>query len=136
MNKALLSTGLSEQVIQNIQSVFSNNDKVQLVILYGSRAKGNFHQGSDIDLTIMGDHLDFSDVLRIDNQLDDLLLPYKIDLSLYQSIKNTDLIDHIQRVGKILYPILPQNKNAMNYHSIKENKPLLELLTNYRENLP
>lgn len=111
MKNILVSTGLSEQAIKKIRTVFSNHAKIMHVILYGSRAKGNFYQGSDIDLTIIGDNIDFSELLKIENQLDDLLLPYKIDLSLFQNIKNTDLIDHIQRVGIVLYQNIPQDIN-------------------------
>ncbi len=42
-------------------------------------------------------------LLKIENELDDLLLPYKIDLSIYNQIENTDLIAHIQRAGIVFY---------------------------------
>jgi len=51
--------------------------------------------------------LDYSSLMKLENQLDDLLLPYKIDLSLYRNISNPDLTDHIQRVGKVFYEKTP-----------------------------
>lgn len=72
-------------------------------MLYGSRAKGTHRNGSDIDLTLLGDRLTYSLLSRIETEIDDLLLPYTLDLSLYSSIDNADLIDHIQRVGKLFY---------------------------------
>ena len=64
---------------------------------------GNFKPYSDIDLTMIGTNLDLTIQQKIETQLDDLLLPYKIDLSIFQQIKNQDLIDHITRVGKKFY---------------------------------
>ena len=71
---------------------------VEQVILYGSRAKGNYKEGSDIDLTLKG-NLTFDDLVKMSVTLDDLNLPWKMDLSLYSQIENKDLLDHIDRVG-------------------------------------
>ena len=94
--------GLKEKHIEALHGCFSLFETIERVIIYGSRAKGNFKPGSDIDLTIVGD-LPYSQLLKLENQLDDLLLPYKIDLSLLHQISNRDLIEHIERVGKVLY---------------------------------
>ena len=103
MGKKLESTGLTMHTIEAIQSVFKKYPHVTKAILYGSRAKGNYRRASDIDLTLMGDELTDSDLAKIDNDLDDLLLPYGIDLSLYTQLRNPDLIDHINRVGVEFY---------------------------------
>ena len=95
--------GLKDIHINSIQSVFKNYSSVVKVILYGSRAKGNYKNGSDIDLTLVGNALDLSTLLKIENELDDLLLPHKIDLSIFHKIENPDLIDHINRIGVIFY---------------------------------
>ncbi len=91
--------GLEISTIEKINSIFLKHPKVNKVILYGSRAKGNYHQGSDIDLTLIGSTLTTSDLLRMKNDLDDSMLPYKVDLSLFHHIDNPGLIDHIERVG-------------------------------------
>ncbi len=103
MSNSLELSGLSSETISKIQQVFARYSNIDLVRLYGSRAKGNFRQGSDIDLVIMGDGLNFSQLLRIEVELDDLLLPYKIDVSLFRQLENKDLVDHIQRVGIDFY---------------------------------
>ncbi|WP_293013047.1 nucleotidyltransferase domain-containing protein [Mongoliibacter sp.] len=72
-------------------------------MLYGSRAKGNYRPGSDIDLTLLGESLDLTELQKIEIELDDLMLPYKIDLSIHHKIQNSDFLEHIQRVGKIFY---------------------------------
>jgi uncharacterized protein len=95
--------GLSEVAIQKICNVLSKFTAVETAILYGSRAKGNFRAGSDIDLTLKGDQIDFRTFCSIANQLDDLLLPQTADLSVYSDIQNQDLLDHISRVGVVFY---------------------------------
>lgn len=69
------------------------------VKVFGSRAKGNFRSGSDLDLCIDAPGLHFARRLALENQLDDLLLPWKIDIVLLDKIDNPALRDHIDRVG-------------------------------------
>jgi predicted nucleotidyltransferase len=95
--------GLKNTHIKSINSVFENYDCVIKAILYGSRAKGNYRNGSDIDLTLIGADIDLSTLMKIENELDDLLLPHKIDLSILHKIENPDLKDHINRVGEVFY---------------------------------
>ena len=72
--------GLKEPVIGRIQAVFASFAEVDEAILYGSRAKGNYKNGSDIDLTFKGKELNQDIIGKIDTELDDLLLPYMFDL--------------------------------------------------------
>lgn len=94
--------GLKESTISRVNSVFAKVPEIEKVLLYGSRAKGNYRNSSDIDLTIEG-AVNHSQLLKIENELDDLLLPYTIDISLFHQIGNPDLIDHIHRVGLVFY---------------------------------
>ncbi|MEH6567025.1 MAG: nucleotidyltransferase domain-containing protein [Halopseudomonas sp.] len=73
------------------------------VCALGSRAKGTFRAGSDIDLTLKGSALTLEDLLAIENQIDDLLLPWSVDLSLFEHIDNDSLREHIQRMGVVFY---------------------------------
>ena len=104
-NEALAGRcGLSLATINTLQGVFAKHSEVEQALLYGSRAKGNFRKGSDIDLTLIGEKLDYRHLTRIENDIDDLLLPYTVDLSLFKQIDNPDLLDHVRRVGLIFYP--------------------------------
>ena len=95
--------GLTQVQKQKIQTVFSKYPQIEKAILYGSRAKGNYRKGSDIDLTIVGATLNLSLQFKVETDLTDLLLPYKIDLSIYHTIENQDLINHIDRGGIVFY---------------------------------
>ena len=95
--------GLSDKTIEQIHAVLSKFPEVDKAVLYGSRAKGNFKRGSDIDLTLYGTGLSLTILYKIENELDDALLPYKIDLSIFEQIADPDVVDHIQRVGDVFY---------------------------------
>ncbi len=95
--------GLSLQTIEKLQNVFSKHPQVTKVVLYGSRAVGNFRNGSDIDLTMFGDDLDLKILYKIEDEIDDLLLPYKIDISIFSHISNDDLVEQINKVGVIFF---------------------------------
>ncbi len=95
--------GLKDSDIQAICSVFRQHDSIEKALIYGSRAKGNYRNGSDIDIVLMGENLDLTTLMKVEDQLDDLMLPYKIDLSLFHQIENQDLIEHINRVGSCFY---------------------------------
>ncbi|MCF6159411.1 MAG: nucleotidyltransferase domain-containing protein [wastewater metagenome] len=99
-----LRFGLKKATIQKICAVLAKYPQVERAILYGSRAKGNYKTGSDIDLTLLGGtDLTLNVVHKILNNLDELLLPYTIDLSIFNNINDSDLIEHIQRVGVTFY---------------------------------
>lgn len=95
--------GLAAATVASIHQVLARHSEVESAILYGSRAKGNFKAGSDIDLTLLGDKLNSIVLGRIDEELDDLLLPYEFDLSIFNRITHADLLDHIRRVGVPFY---------------------------------
>ena len=95
--------GLADNTIASMHRVFDCYPQVEKVIIYGSRAKGNFRPGSDIDLTLIGEKLDGSVLSHIVVDLDDLNMPYMLDVSLYEQIGSKDLLDHIARAGKVFY---------------------------------
>ncbi len=92
--------GLSNEDIDKIKVVFAKFPEIERVVIYGSRAKGNYKPSSDIDLTLVGEKLTLSLLQSLENDIDDLLLPYKFDISIFHQISNPDLIAHIERVGK------------------------------------
>jgi len=95
--------GLSSLTLNKLDSVFKDHASIEAVVIYGSRAKGCYKRGFDIDLTIKGALLSFSELMQVEDKIDDLYLPYQVDLSQYETLENTDLLDHIDRVGVIIY---------------------------------
>ena len=95
--------GIPEDKLEKLLGLIALEPRVQRVTLYGSRAKGSFRAGSDIDLCLDAPQLDYPGLLRLETELDDLLLPWKIDLAVRHRIDNLDLVSHIGRMGKTLY---------------------------------
>ena len=96
--------GISTEDHDKVCSVFSNFKSITRVVVYGSRAKGTYKPGSDIDLCITEGFVDFHQMNQLKNQLDDLNLPYTIDLSNFEELTNSELKSHIERVGLVFYP--------------------------------
>jgi len=94
--------GLTENTIKSIHSVFEKHEVVKVVLIFGSRAKGNYENGSDIDLAVENE-ISAEELTKILNELEDLDLLYGIDVVPYQEIKNTPLGQHIDRVKKVFY---------------------------------
>ena len=105
--------GLSLNNIAKINSVFDQYPDINEVLLFGSRAKGNYRDNSDIDLVIKGKDINLTILQEIENKLEALYIPNTIDLIVYDNIHNADLLNHIDRMGKPFYekgkslPLIP-----------------------------
>ena len=95
--------GLSERDVQTILDIFSGYPAVKLVHIFGSRAKGTWKTGSDIDLAIMNKGVDDKTLSKLRTDFEESSLPYKIDLVNYPDLRRQEFKDHIDRVGKIFY---------------------------------
>jgi type I restriction enzyme, S subunit len=95
--------GLTDKVVEKIKDVFEENSNIDKAIIFGSRAKGNYKPGSDIDIALKGQYLTFDDILKLHAKLDDLNMAYEIDLLNYDTIKEPALKEHIDRAGIVFY---------------------------------
>lgn len=91
-------TGISSTVIEEIRRL-AREHRIRQVILFGSRARGNYRRSSDIDLAVSGgDFLRFS--LEVEEETS---TPLKYDvINLNQRISR-ELQESIQREGIVLY---------------------------------
>jgi predicted nucleotidyltransferase len=96
-------TGLSDATLATVQAILASCPAVETAIVYGSRAKGNFSTGSDIDLTLVGAALTQEMLSHLVGQFEESNLPYQVDLSIFRDIDNPSLREHIERLGKVLY---------------------------------
>ena len=95
----MMKFGLPDHAINKLKQVFEEDTRISNVWLYGSRAVGNQKPSSDIDLCIEGLSLELKDLYFLENKIDHLNLPWKVDLSLKHQIDNPALLSHIQNVG-------------------------------------
>jgi predicted nucleotidyltransferase len=94
--------GIYPKSYQEILSILEECTSIDEVVVYGSRVKGNYREGSDIDITLKG-NISKEDVNKLWQKLDDSYIPYKFDISIYEQLNSESLKDHINRVGKIFY---------------------------------
>jgi len=96
--------GLAATVVEQLRAELARTSHLERALVFGSRAKGNYRPGSDIDLALFGADLTVSDLLSLEGRIDDLLLPYQIDLCPVNTLENPALLEHIHRVGQSIYP--------------------------------
>jgi predicted nucleotidyltransferase len=106
--------GLPVSAVEKITTVLARFPEVDRVVLFGSRAKGTHKPGSDIDLALVGEHLDWRTIGRIYDALDDLLLPFRFSLVVYGAATDPDVAGHIVRVGISLFE--RETTRAHEYH--------------------
>ena len=109
-------SGLDAEVLSQLQALFSCYPEIRKVILFGSRAKGTARKNSDIDLAVDG----IENPLAIESlsmEMDELPLPYRFDLQAMSTIKNQSLLEHIERVGIVIYrgpePMMHPNETSL-----------------------
>lgn len=98
-----MSFGLKDSELCLLQELFAANERISKVILYGSRAKGNYKPFSDVDITLVGEGLSRRDLNEFLTRLDESSLPYIFDVSIFEKLNNPELIDHINRRGVEIY---------------------------------
>ena len=95
--------GLPENTVAQVVSVLAGFPEIQKAVLFGSRAKGTYKRGSDIDLALIGDNLDWRTLGKIDSALDDLPVPYRFSLVRFGERIDPEVAAHIQRVGLLFF---------------------------------
>jgi len=118
--------GLDPETLFNIRQAIAKVETIDKVLLYGSRAKGNYRNGSDIDITLLGENLTLENsVYRLMDEIEELYLPYSFDISVFEHIDNTNLKKHIERVGVVFY----QRETMKQGWEIKKLGDLCNLMT-------
>ena len=102
--------GIPQADSQRLLELIRSHQHVQNVVLYGSRALGRQRAGSDIDLCLEAPSMELGELLELGAALDDLLLPWQIDLQLRHLIAHEGLVAHIERASQLLWERSPNAK--------------------------
>jgi len=94
-----MTDGLKNKYRKAIIGIFTANERVEKVVLFGSRAMGTFTSTSDVDIALFGNNLTLTDQAKFAEAIDELSIPQRVDILLHKSIKNEKLIEHIKRHG-------------------------------------
>lgn len=96
--------GLAEEVVNNIVDILKKYEEVESAKIFGSRARGDYRKASDIDIALLGDQLTNTINTKIFYDIDDLYLPYMIDLINFNTLQTDDkLRENILREGVDIY---------------------------------
>lgn len=96
--------GLKENDIKYILKILENFPQIETALIFGSRAKGNYKLGSDIDIAIVGGDIDFDVIANVHYLLEEESpMPYMFDIVNYNKLENIKLKEHIDRVGITIY---------------------------------
>lgn len=98
-----MNYGIKDDYWKRLETVFVSHKNIEKVILYGSRAKGTNRMYSDVDIVLVGEKINNRKYCELVQEIDDLLLPFIFDISVYHSIKDSNLIESINRTGVIIY---------------------------------
>lgn len=96
--------GLLDRDFKYILEAVKQYPEITEVVLFGSRALGNYKKGSDVDLAIIGEKVDRKVIRRLSDDLEEKYpLPYFFDIISYDEISNEELKRHIDSLGKSIY---------------------------------
>jgi uncharacterized protein len=98
-----MNYGLNQRDINTITEIIRRYPDVSEVKIFGSRALGNHHKGSDIDLAIMNARVSDKTIRKMLGDFEESLLPYFVDVVNYPALENKSLREHISRIGKELF---------------------------------
>lgn len=105
--------GLSESEINIIRECLSKYPEIEKATIFGSRAKGNFKKGSDVDIALYGKKVTLDTVTSVNYQLNEVApLIYFFDIVIYNDIETKELKEHIDRVGVEIYKIIVPNHTS------------------------
>ena len=123
-----MNLGISEEYITKLRNLFSKNPKIQEAIVFGSRAKGTYRPGSDIDIALKGKNINLNDILTLSVAIDEFWIPNKIDLIIYDRINEPELNEHINRVGITLFKY--KNKdNEIDKNSFRDSQEVIDFVS-------
>ncbi|MDI9407946.1 MAG: nucleotidyltransferase domain-containing protein [Candidatus Pacebacteria bacterium] len=95
--------GLSDKSLSIVHGILRGHPAVERAVIYGSRARGNYREGSDIDLALEGSDLKYDVVIKIAGELEDSYLPYFVDLMILTPTDSRPIAHEIARDGVEFY---------------------------------
>jgi predicted nucleotidyltransferase len=101
--KPILSFGLSEKTLGSLRAYFASIPEVEQVILYGSRARGDYHKGSDIDFMLIGSGITPRLLSKMDMEIDDLLLPWFIQITDRKEVRDARFLEVVEKEGVVFW---------------------------------
>lgn len=99
-----MNLGLKGSDIEHIVKTIKSFSEIEKSVIFGSRAKGNYKLGSDVDIAICGEGITFDILTALHSALEEESpMPYFFDIVDYTHSNHKELKEHIERVGIVIY---------------------------------
>ena len=99
--------GISSEIYNEIIETFKKIPELCTVIIFGSRARGDYKKTSDIDLAVQFANEDKK--LKLIRLLDEIKCVLKFDVINLETISNKELIENIKKDGIVIYENIKYN---------------------------
>lgn len=97
-------SGLLDRDMKCILEAIGEFEEIESVILFGSRAMGNYKKGSDVDIAVTGRDVKRETISKLSESLNEVYpLPFFFDVINYGEISNDNLKEHIDTYGIKIY---------------------------------
>ena len=96
--------GLQDEDLEYIITAIARFPEIRQAVIFGSRAKGNYKPGSDVDIAVIGENVSLHAIASLHSLLEEEgPLPYLFDIVDYTHTDHGELKEHIDRQGKIIF---------------------------------
>jgi predicted nucleotidyltransferase len=95
--------GIDDKYMKELRDILASVPEIEEAVLYGSRARGDYKRGSDIDLTLKGEKLGREQLVLLRDKLYLSRLPYFVDTNIFSQLKSQPFINNILRDGIVIY---------------------------------
>ena len=95
--------GLTEQSYKELMEILSSSPEIEEVLIFGSRARGDYWRASDVDLSIKGKNFARRNLAILNDRLYESHIPQIFDTHIYADIKNQRFKENVDQDGIVLY---------------------------------
>lgn len=94
---------ISDKLLNDLCNIFNNYTEIDRVILFGSRARGDNKNTSDVDLCIFGMDVTHLVLAKVTMDIYELDTPLSFDILNFNELSKKALIDNILNEGVEIY---------------------------------
>lgn len=95
--------GISDDIFNELVSSFKNDVLLQKAYVFGSRARGNYTDRSDLDIAVLGNNISSRQLNLLKDRLDNLNTVINFDIIDANKIKKKVMLDNILKEGVLIY---------------------------------
>ena len=92
--------GLSERSYEELIQILDSVPEIEEAFIYGSRARGDYDNASDIDISLNGENLTKRSLRMLNDKLYDSHIPYFFDTHIFADIRNPKFKANVLRDGR------------------------------------